>query len=117
LWFFPRWQVSSLNIWKPEDRFDKENESRKTLVQIIGGLLVIASLFFTGRTLQVSQEQAATAAEQVQVAQEGQFTDRFTKAIDQLGKKNQLELILGGIYALLELQTTRPRITGRLWKF
>src|SRR3954453_6541262 len=100
LWLLPRWQVSSFKTLTPEARFDKENESRKTLAQIVGGLFVIASLFSTARTLEVSQEQAATAAEnvkvsqkqaataaeQVRIAQEGQFTDRFTKAIDQLGR-------------------------------
>ena len=35
LWLLPRLQTSKLQI-KPEARFDKENESRKTLAQIIG---------------------------------------------------------------------------------
>jgi Pentapeptide repeats (8 copies) len=68
-----------------------ENEARKTLAQIMGGAAVLVGLYFTWSSLEVSRE--------------GQVTERFTKAIDQLGAVNdkgekQLELRLGGIYAL-----------------
>ena len=85
--------------------FIRSGES-KTLAQIIGGLFVIGSLFSTAKTLQVSQQQAAatakqadTTADRLQVAREGQITDRFTKAIEQLGNE-KLEVRLGGIYSL-----------------
>jgi hypothetical protein len=49
---------------------------RKDLVlavaQILGGTALLSGLYFTWRTLQVNRE--------------GQITDRFTRAIDQLGK-------------------------------
>ena len=62
-----------------------------TLAQILAGTALLSSLYFTGRTLQVNRE--------------GQITERFTRAIDQLGKTdvegNKLfESRLGGIYAL-----------------
>jgi hypothetical protein len=62
-----------------------------TLAQILGGTALLSGLYFTWRTLQVNRE--------------GQVTERFTQAIDQLGKidneGNQLlEVRLGGIYAL-----------------
>ena len=68
---------------------------RKDLVlavaQILAGTALLSGLYFTWRTLQVNRE--------------GQFTDRFTRAIEQLGATNEdnsknLELRLGGIYAL-----------------
>jgi hypothetical protein len=62
---------------------------RKDLVlamaQILGGTALLSGLYFTWRTLQVNRE--------------GQITDRFTRAIDQLGS-DELEIRLGGIYAL-----------------
>ena len=62
-----------------------ESKIRQTMAQILGGAAFLAGLYFTSQTLHVSQE--------------GQLTDRFTKAIDQLGKEN-LAVRLGGIYAL-----------------
>src|SRR5215203_2092357 len=43
-----------------------------TLAQILGGTALLSGLYFTWRTLQVNRE--------------GQITDRFTRAIDHLGK-------------------------------
>jgi hypothetical protein len=62
-----------------------------TLAQILAGAALLSGLYFTWRTLQVNRE--------------GQITERFTRAIDQLGKvddnNNKLfEIRLGGIYAL-----------------
>jgi hypothetical protein len=68
---------------------------RKDLVlavaQILGGAALLSGLYYTWRTLQVNRE--------------GLITDRFTRAIDQLGatgaEGNKLfEIRLGGIYAL-----------------
>jgi uncharacterized protein YjbI with pentapeptide repeats len=62
-----------------------------TLAQILGGTALLSGLYFTWRTLQVNRE--------------GQITDRFTRAIEQLGKTNDagdklFEIRVGGIYAL-----------------
>ena len=43
LWLLPKLQCRALRNSAPEQLFDNENESRKTLAQIIGGLLVIGS--------------------------------------------------------------------------
>jgi hypothetical protein len=67
---------------------------RKDLVlavaQILAGTALLSGLYFTWRTLQVNRE--------------GQITERFTRAIDQLGKiengKKLFEIRVGGIYAL-----------------
>jgi Pentapeptide repeats (8 copies) len=67
---------------------------RKDLIlavaQILGGTALLSGLFFTWRTLQVNRE--------------GQITERFTRAIDQLGKvedgQKLFEIRIGGIYAL-----------------
>jgi hypothetical protein len=75
---------------KPSELFTIENEARKTLSQIIGGFIVIVSLILTGANLAITSR----------LTQEGQITDRFTKAITQLGDKDKLEVRLGGIYAL-----------------
>jgi uncharacterized protein YjbI with pentapeptide repeats len=62
-----------------------KNAIRTTLLQGIGGLLL-----FVG---------AGVSLWQLRVTREGQITDRFTRAIDQLGNE-QREVRIGGIYAL-----------------
>ena len=84
LWFVPKWQVGRLDV-TDSMRFQRENEARGTLAQIIGGVFLLAGLYFAWR--------------RIEVAQEGQITERFTRAIEQLGSE-KLEVRLGGIYAL-----------------
>ncbi|MBB5803571.1 hypothetical protein F4560_003339 [Saccharothrix ecbatanensis] len=70
-----------------------QNSVRSTLLQAVGGLLVLVG--------------AAAAWRQVQVSREGQITERFTRAIDQLGSDN-LDVRVGGIYALERIARNSP---------
>ncbi len=88
----PKWQVRQVE--KLEDRIALETEARKTLAQILGGVFFLATLYFTWNSLQV--------------AQEGQITERFTRAIQQLGSKD-LQVRLGGIYALERIAKDSPK--------
>ena len=81
---------SSPSAIKPTELFSIENEARKTLSQIIGGFVVIVGLLISG----------ASFITTTRLTQEGQITDRFTKAIAQLGDEDHLQVRLGGIYAL-----------------
>jgi Pentapeptide repeats (8 copies) len=70
-----------------------------TTAQILGGTALLSGLYFTWRTLQVNRE--------------GQITERFTRAIDQLGATDddgnpRLEIRLGGIYALERIARDSP---------
>jgi hypothetical protein len=70
-----------------------QNDLRATLLQGFAGLLLVAGAIATWR--------------QVQVSREGQITERFTRAIDQLGSA-QPEVRLGGIYALERIAKDSP---------
>ncbi len=112
LWKVPQWQVRPVSDLAPKERFDRVNEARKTLATILGGITLLAGGFLTWRnvkvaqdTLKVSQDSALISGKTLEVSKEGQITDRFTKAIEQLGAVNEkgkkkLEVRLGGIYAL-----------------
>ncbi|MET7808656.1 pentapeptide repeat-containing protein [Micromonospora chersina] len=65
---------------------------------ILSVLLVAAGLFYTNDQNRKQQE----------LAERGQVTDRFTKAIDQLGS-DKLDVRLGGIYAMERLMRDSPR--------
>ena len=73
-----------------------------TLVQILTGLLVLAGLYWTSRRVLAAEENVRVAQENVKVAEEGHITERFTKAIAQLGD-TEMAIRLGGIYALERL--------------
>jgi hypothetical protein len=97
LWKVPKQQASGVQDMK--DRLTVENAARQTLAQIVGGAVLIAGLFFTWANLKITQE---TATRNQAITREGQITDRFTKAIAQLGEQgpDKLAVRLGGIYAL-----------------
>ena len=86
IWKFPQWYAASWDkLIDPKDIAKLESDTRTTMVQAVGGLVLLVGLFFTAKTWRTTQE--------------GQITDRFTKAINQLGD-DKLQIRLGGIYAL-----------------
>jgi len=64
---------------------------------MLTALAAVGALYFN--TNQTSQALQATR-DQVGLSKQGQLTDRFSKAVEQLGNKDSLEVRLGGIYAL-----------------
>ncbi len=67
------------------------------MAQIAAGGALLVGLYFTWRRLEISKKTLETQQDQ-------QVTERFTRAIDQLGAINdkgepKLEIRLGGIYA------------------
>ena len=71
-----------------------QNNARSTLLQAIAGLLVVAGAIATWR--------------QVPVNRDGQITERFTRAIDQVGSDNP-DVRIGGIYALERIARNSPQ--------
>lgn len=65
-----------------------QNNIRSTLLQGLGGVLLVAGAIATWR--------------QVQISRVGQITDRLTHAIDQLGS-DKVDVRIGSIYALERL--------------
>lgn len=98
LTILPHWQVSQFGINNTVDKANYENQYRATLAQILGGIAIGIGLYYTWRRVTIAENE-------LKVSQEGQITERFTRAVDQLGAINQLgnpaiEIRLGGIYAL-----------------
>jgi hypothetical protein len=69
-------------------RVGAESEVRSTLVQLIAALIVVGGLAYT--------------AVQVRISRETHYTDRYTKAIDQLGHEQAIVRV-GAIFALKRL--------------
>jgi hypothetical protein len=88
-----RWELGTLApTLSAAEQAKAINDVRATLLQGIGGAVLILGAYFTYRQLQTSRDQ-------LQITQQGQVTERFTRAIDQLGHA-ELDVRLGGIYAL-----------------
>jgi hypothetical protein len=102
LWYVPRRYVNSLkkkvfdhstfNFDREKERLKLENDIRKTLAQIVGGAIILPGLVFTFNTYRLN------VAKQ-DLDREAQMTDRYTKAVDQLGNTD-IAVRLGGLYAL-----------------
>ena len=92
----PPWQVERVRgrLEQPVDAVrlaSLEDEYRRTLAQILAGGGLLVGLYLGWR--------------RVRAAEEGQITERFTKAIEQLGQEgdDNMAIRLGGIYALERL--------------
>src|ERR1035438_1185774 len=73
LWKIPQWQTRKLTDLRPKERFDSVNEARKTLAQILGGIALLVGLYSAWQNFTLARESLS-------VSQQGQITDRFTKA-------------------------------------
>jgi uncharacterized protein YjbI with pentapeptide repeats len=96
--YLPKWQIHDLGIQDAKDRMTLENELRGGLTHILGWALVALGLYYVVRRV-VAAEKAG------EVSRQGQITERFTRAISQLGAirpngQKRLEIRVGGIYGL-----------------
>jgi Pentapeptide repeats (8 copies) len=78
----------------PDARLQAASTFRTAVVAGLAGLAALGSLAMATRTYRLTQQ--------------GQITDRYTKAIDQLGS-DRLETRLGGIYALERIAVDSER--------
>ena len=62
----------------PHAQFEVRNEAFRTVAAIIGGLVLVAGVF-------INWQRVSQLERQVNAAELGQITERFTRAIDQLG--------------------------------
>ncbi|MEV4243160.1 pentapeptide repeat-containing protein [Streptosporangium canum] len=83
------------------ERVEAVNAARHTLIQAATGLVVIGGVIFTAQGLWYT-------AQSLDASRQGQITDRYTKAVDQIGS-GKLDVRLGGMYALERLAQDSPR--------
>jgi hypothetical protein len=101
-----------------KDRLQFENDLRAnriqvitTVVQALGGIAVLVGIYFAWANLKLTQK---AQQDTVRLTNEGQITDRFVRAIDQLGAtdkdgKQAIEIRLGGIYGLTRIAHDSPK--------
>ncbi|MEU3293826.1 hypothetical protein ABZ722_15850 [Streptomyces longwoodensis] len=86
-----------------QERLKAVNDVRTMLLQVVGGLVVLFGAYATWRQLRVSQDA-------LRATQEGYVTDRFSRAVDQLGS-DKPDVRIGGLHALWRIaeQSARDR--------
>ena len=68
----------------------------------------VTNVINTRATTEVSRRAVEAAQRTVELTEQGQVTDRYSKAIEQLGS-DKLDVRLGGIYALERIARDSPR--------
>ena len=119
----PAWLFLSRYI-KPESP-EQKKEVVSLVLQTLGGVAFVLGGWFTWQQLVNSREELKNSSKALITTQEGQITERFTRAIDQLGKEGDeggeagggkasadhqknLAIRLGGIYALERIARDNP---------
>jgi hypothetical protein len=96
-----------------KDFFELRNQAIKSvttsiqiLATVFGGIAILFNVYYGAKRAKALEKNAIAATENAiaatknaDVAEQGQLTERFTKAIEQLGSDN-ISIRLGGIYAL-----------------
>jgi hypothetical protein len=103
LYLLPAWLVPASPKLSLADRLHAASDWRNSMAQVATGAALLAGLYFTGRTLRLNalatRQQHDIQTRTLQLSERGQITDRFSRAVDQLGS-DKLDGRLGGIFAL-----------------
>src|SRR5215217_410104 len=94
IWKLPSLLYGDVTKASPDARLQAASSFRTAIVAGLAGLAALGSLAIANRTYRLTQQ--------------GQITDRYTKAIEQLGG-DKLDVRLGGIYALERIATDSER--------
>jgi uncharacterized protein YjbI with pentapeptide repeats len=79
-----------------KDRTKIQNEAYVTILQAIGGIVV-------GITAYVGYQNLKVGEKTLKATLDKQVTESFSKAIEQLGNKEAIDVCLGGIYTLEQI--------------
>jgi hypothetical protein len=106
----------SLTAQKDILQYQTDNQLKiwTAIVQALGAVVLAVGGYFTWRSLRLGQENLRATEKRLDIDREAQITNRFTQAIGQVGAelkngKPNLEVRLGGIFALERLSRDSPR--------
>ncbi|MEU7857850.1 hypothetical protein [Nonomuraea sp. NPDC049141] len=89
---------------------------RGRALAIATGLVALVAVYYTARNADTTRRSLAltqqTSTRTLELTEQGQVTDRYTKAIQQLGDVNNLHIRIGGIYALERIARDSERDYG-----
>lgn len=110
LYLVPKLQTYKIRTNKePKGPLELENDFRQTLVQIFGGVAIIATVAAAIYNAQLARESIAQAEQSYELARQGQVADRTFKAMDLLSKQDNMDAKLAAIYALDAVAHEEPK--------
>jgi uncharacterized protein YjbI with pentapeptide repeats len=92
VWDYPKIQVIQNPSIEKKDELTVEDKVRSTWINAIGGLFFFVTAYFAWKNSDISHKQLLAT-------QEKQITERFSKAVEQLGEES-ITVRLGAIYSL-----------------
>ena len=102
MWKVPQWQAAgkaASGELDKREQFEIENAARSTLGQILSGVAVLTGLLFAWQQLGNTNDNLQLSNDNLLISREGQITDRFARAVEQLGSDDPT-IRIGAIYAL-----------------
>ncbi|MBE1566602.1 pentapeptide repeat-containing protein [Nonomuraea africana] len=81
---------------------------RGRALAILTGIAALVAVYYTARNARTAREALQLSQENLRLSEQGHVTDRYTKAIEQLGSE-KADIRLGGIYALERIAHDSPR--------
>jgi uncharacterized protein YjbI with pentapeptide repeats len=110
----PHWLASTVGL-NADQRAAEVGRVRTALLALLAGGIAVVGAVYTARTFALNRQIYADARDQARLSHELDqarlATEQFTRAVDQLGSK-QLDLRLGGIYALERVARESPNDHG-----
>jgi hypothetical protein len=110
--FAAAWWIGNISTTQPSDEADvrvAQVQGVLLIFQVFGGVLALVAL---ASALLSAIRSAESAQQQLLLDRKGQSADRFLKAVELLNANRegdpQIELRLGGIYALEQISTDAP---------
>ena len=92
--FLPEYLLDARHtLLAPKDRLAAEAAIRSSILQLMGGAVLVVGLYFTARGFRLTRE--------------GHITDRYARSIEQIGHEN-LDVRIGGIFALERIARDSP---------
>lgn len=119
LWKISQFQVPNNSSISEQERITLEDKARGTLIQVIGGLFFFVTAYLTWKNSEISHKQLIATQEKLEfdkkttnknleLADSKQITERFSKAVEQLGNKESITVRLGAIYSLERIAKDSP---------
>ena len=116
--FVPEWVLSFDAPAGLDDaqRYEQLQEIRRTMIQAIGGIVLLLGLWVAYVRARASERQVDALTRQVSATEEGQITDRYAKAVELLAKsedgKVMIEARVGAVFALERVAKDSPSDAG-----
>ncbi|HLP91773.1 MAG TPA: pentapeptide repeat-containing protein [Nostocaceae cyanobacterium] len=110
-------EILGINILKndsSEISLSNKIEISKTIATILGGLAVFLNIYYTGKQKESLEKSALAAIQNAKAAEEKQITERYSKAVEMLGNKEEIYVRIGAIFALERIAKDSDKDYGQI---